>query len=119
MAVGCPGWERLSLGLGDLRVLPPGLSLRPRHLLSDMIRRRSLRTRAIKMLVLDEADEMLNKGRGSCPLLFLFRFHLGPWLAVLGGHVCGVLESGGVASKADVLPAVLLLQPFLNFTDLA
>lgn len=29
---------------------------------SDMIRRRSLRTRAIKMLVLDEADEMLNKG---------------------------------------------------------
>lgn len=29
----------------------------------DMIRRRSLRTRAIKMLVLDEADEMLNKGR--------------------------------------------------------
>uniref|UniRef100_A0A8C7H2K7 RNA helicase n=1 Tax=Oncorhynchus kisutch TaxID=8019 RepID=A0A8C7H2K7_ONCKI len=29
----------------------------------DMIRRRSLRTRAIKMLVLDEADEMLNKGK--------------------------------------------------------
>lgn len=29
---------------------------------SDMIRRRVLRTRAIKMLVLDEADEMLNKG---------------------------------------------------------
>lgn len=28
----------------------------------DMIRRRTLRTRAIKMLVLDEADEMLNKG---------------------------------------------------------
>jgi ATP-dependent RNA helicase len=28
----------------------------------DMIRRRSLRTRAIKMLILDEADEMLNKG---------------------------------------------------------
>lgn len=28
----------------------------------DMIRRRSLRTRSIKMLVLDEADEMLNKG---------------------------------------------------------
>lgn len=31
-------------------------------LCADMIRRRSLRTRAIKMLVLDEADEMLNKG---------------------------------------------------------
>lgn len=31
----------------------------------DMIRRRSLRTRAIKMLVLDEADEMLNKGRSK------------------------------------------------------
>ncbi|ELK27104.1 Eukaryotic initiation factor 4A-III [Myotis davidii] len=28
----------------------------------DTIRRRSLRTRAIKMLILDEADEMLNKG---------------------------------------------------------
>ena len=31
--------------------------------LPDMIKRRNLRTRAIKMLVLDEADEMLNKGR--------------------------------------------------------
>uniref|UniRef100_A0A8C5FYH9 RNA helicase n=1 Tax=Gouania willdenowi TaxID=441366 RepID=A0A8C5FYH9_GOUWI len=31
----------------------------------DMIRRRSLRTRAIKMLVLDEADEMLNKGESE------------------------------------------------------
>ena len=29
---------------------------------TDMIRRRNLRTRSIKMLVLDEADEMLNKG---------------------------------------------------------
>jgi hypothetical protein len=28
----------------------------------DMIRRRSLRTRHIKMLVLDEADEMLSQG---------------------------------------------------------
>ncbi|KAG8037055.1 hypothetical protein G9C98_004377 [Cotesia typhae] len=28
----------------------------------DMIKRRTLRTRAIKMLVLDESDEMLNKG---------------------------------------------------------
>ena len=28
----------------------------------DMIKRRHLRTRAIKMFVLDEADEMLNKG---------------------------------------------------------
>ena len=28
----------------------------------DMIRRRTLRTRSIKMLVLDESDEMLNKG---------------------------------------------------------
>lgn len=32
---------------------------------ADMIRRRNLRTRAIKMLVLDEADEMLNKGDHS------------------------------------------------------
>lgn len=30
--------------------------------IADMIRRRSLRTRAVKMLILDEADEMLNKG---------------------------------------------------------
>lgn len=29
---------------------------------ADMIRRRNLRTRNIKMLILDEADEMLNKG---------------------------------------------------------
>lgn len=29
---------------------------------TDMIRRRALRTRSVKMLVLDEADEMLNKG---------------------------------------------------------
>ena len=29
---------------------------------ADMIRRRNLRTRSIKLLVLDEADEMLNKG---------------------------------------------------------
>ena len=28
----------------------------------DMIKRRNLRTRNIKLLILDEADEMLNKG---------------------------------------------------------
>lgn len=37
-----------------------------------MIRRRSLRTRAIKMLVLDEADEMLNKGETFLALFFAF-----------------------------------------------
>lgn len=37
-----------------------------------MIRRRSLRTRAIKMLVLDEADEMLNKGNTFVSLLLAF-----------------------------------------------
>lgn len=31
-------------------------------LFKDMIRRRNLRTRSIRMLVLDEADEMLSKG---------------------------------------------------------
>uniref|UniRef100_A0A672ZX57 RNA helicase n=1 Tax=Sphaeramia orbicularis TaxID=375764 RepID=A0A672ZX57_9TELE len=36
----------------------------------DMIRRRSLRTRAIKMLVLDEADEMLNKGNTDHAVIF-------------------------------------------------
>ena len=30
--------------------------------MSDMIRRGNLRTRSIKLLVLDEADEMLAKG---------------------------------------------------------
>ena len=28
----------------------------------DMLRRRHLKTRAIKLLVIDEADEMLNRG---------------------------------------------------------
>jgi len=48
----------------DMRVLENGV-----HVVSgtpgrvfDMIRRRSLRTRNIKMLVLDEADEMLSRG---------------------------------------------------------
>lgn len=48
----------------DLRRLDAGV-----HVVSgtpgrvhDMIRRRNLRTRGIKMLVLDEADEMLSKG---------------------------------------------------------
>lgn len=38
------------------------LSLSILCFITDMIRRRVLRTRSIKMLVLDEADEMLNKG---------------------------------------------------------
>lgn len=48
----------------DIRVLERGV-----HAVSgtpgrvfDMIKRRSLRTREIKTLVLDEADEMLSKG---------------------------------------------------------
>lgn len=45
--------------------------------LTDMIRRRSLRTRAIKMLVLDEADEMLNKGKAILSAQLL-RFHCVP-----------------------------------------
>ena len=35
----------------------------------DMIKRRNLRTRNIKMLILDEADEMLNQGLLYMPLL--------------------------------------------------
>lgn len=57
----CIGGTNLS---EDLRKLDYG-----QHVVSgtpgrvfDMIRRRVLRTRNIKMLVLDEADEMLNKG---------------------------------------------------------
>lgn len=39
------------------------------NLLLDMIKRRNLRTRNIKMLVLDEADEMLNQGELGRPLV--------------------------------------------------
>ena len=35
----------------------------------DMIRRKNLRTRNIKMLIIDEADEMLNKVRPFSPFL--------------------------------------------------
>lgn len=38
--------------------------------LADMIKRRNLRTRNIKILILDEADEMLNKG----VIIFLCEF---------------------------------------------
>ena len=42
-----------------------------------MIKRRSLRTQNIKVFVLDEADEMLNKGKGILGL-FTFQFLLTP-----------------------------------------
>ena len=65
---GCIGGKNLS---EDIRSLEQGL-----HIVSgtpgfyyfmkgrvfDMIQRRHLRTRNIKMLILDEADEMLSKG---------------------------------------------------------
>lgn len=41
-----------------------------------MIRRRNLRTRAIKMLVLDEADEMLNKGNHFLSNIMIRKFKL-------------------------------------------
>ena len=58
-------WELLLDFAGDdLRRLESGV-----HVVSgtpgrvfDMIKRRALHTKNIKMLVLDEADEMLNKG---------------------------------------------------------
>jgi len=64
MNVHCPGCIG-GTNLGeDIRKLDYG-----QHVVSgtpgrvfDMIRRRTLRTRGIKVLVLDEADEMLNKG---------------------------------------------------------
>uniref|UniRef100_A0A915JPB5 RNA helicase n=1 Tax=Romanomermis culicivorax TaxID=13658 RepID=A0A915JPB5_ROMCU len=40
----------------------------------DMIRRRNLRTRSIKMLILDEADEMLNKGRFKEQIYDVYRY---------------------------------------------
>lgn len=67
---------------------------------ADMIRRRSLRTRAIKMLVLDEADEMLNKGacRGGAGVppacgSACSRHRVGPW-ACGGGAQLGAPRPG-------------------------
>ncbi|KAK2112262.1 Eukaryotic initiation factor 4A-III [Saguinus oedipus] len=53
----------------------------------DMIRRRSLRTRAIKMLVLDEADEMLNKGPKANSRLLS-----GGLMWREDGEACGVVD---------------------------
>lgn len=57
----CIGGKKMS---DDIRTLQHGV-----HAVSgtpgrvfDMIQRQHLRTRSIKMLVLDEADEMLNRG---------------------------------------------------------
>ena len=40
----------------------------------DMIKRRNLRTMSIRMLVLDEADEMLNKGLFHIIIIYLNYF---------------------------------------------
>lgn len=61
VVAGTPGRVFGESGRGRSFGRGPALS-DPSPLPADMIRRRSLRTRAIKMLVLDEADEMLNKG---------------------------------------------------------
>jgi len=55
----------------------------------DMIRRRSLRTRTIKMLILDEADEMLNKG--SVHSTHQLSPYLHVWCSVLCDCVCARL----------------------------
>ncbi len=54
----------LSLSLQDIRRLDYGVQVvsgTPGRVF-DMIRRRNLKTKCLKMLVIDEADEMLNKG---------------------------------------------------------
>jgi len=56
---------------------------------ADMIRRRSLRTRTIKMLILDEADEMLNKG--SVHSTHQLTPYLHVWCSVLCDCVCARL----------------------------
>lgn len=56
---------------------------------ADMIRRRSLRTRTIKMLILDEADEMLNKG--SVHSTHQLSPYLHVWCSVLCDCVCARL----------------------------
>lgn len=72
-----------------------------------MIRRRSLRTRAIKMLVLDEADEMLNKGTVTS----IFYLHTS-----LKFSQCE-LERGADGSVASVRQCVLCgKQPCLGGT---
>ena len=48
-------WIKIYFKISDKLLGTPGRVF-------DMIRRRTLRTRGIKMLILDEADEMLNKG---------------------------------------------------------
>ena len=55
---------------------------------SDMIKRGNLRTRAIRMLVLDEADEMLNKGFKE-QIYDVYRY-LPPdtQVGVASGHAC-------------------------------
>lgn len=57
----CIGGTNLGEDIRKLDYMASTSSPAPRQGL-DMIRRRTLRTRGIKMLVLDEADEMLNKG---------------------------------------------------------
>ena len=52
----------------------------------DMIRRRNLRTRSIKLLVLDEADEMLNKGFKE-QLYDIYRY-LPPGAQVRKSNIC-------------------------------
>lgn len=58
---------------------------------ADMIRRRSLRTRTIKMLILDEADEMLNKGSVHSTHQFTPYRYLHGWCSVLCDCVCARL----------------------------
>ena len=60
----------------------------------DMIKRRNLRTRSIKTLVLDEADEMLNKGFKE-QIYDVYRY-LPPdtQVGICSPSCCGVLTLG-------------------------
>jgi hypothetical protein len=69
----------------------------------DMIKRRNLRTRSIKTLVLDEADEMLNKGFKE-QIYDVYRYlppdtQVPPWPKTMQPHVA----SGSPGSECNLL----------------
>ena len=74
----------------------------------DMIKRKALQTRGIKMLVLDESDEMLNKG---------FKEQVG---SICSGPRCqmGLLAGGGVAAIGDPYALVAHCAPTLQIYDI-
>lgn len=80
-----------------------------------MIRRRALRTRAVKMLVLDEADEMLNKGFKE-QIYDVYRF-LPPSTQVVLISATLPHEILEITSKFMTDPIRILVKRYLYFTS--